>query len=940
MANITGTDGNDNLTGGAQNDTINGLAGLDTMTGGQGNDTYYVDHANDVVVELADQGIDTVISTVALSGAFANVENYDFSKLAGGVAFTGNALDNVIKGGAGADTVTGGKGNDTYYLNSTKDVVIENASPEWDTIVTTFTADLNNYANVEEIRLRGTAAINAFGNAGNNEIIGNAAANIIDGRGGADTMTGGKGNDTYYVDNAGDHVLESADGGVDTVISSVNETLDDFVENLKLTGSAVVGVGNTLKNVITGNQADNVLDGAAGADTLKGGKGNDVYYVDNAGDVVVESAGQGIDHINATIDFSLAALGNVEHLSLLGNAVKATGNALNNGLFGNHADNILDGGANGDEMWGSKGNDTYHVDTQSDLVMELLGEGTDTIISKVALGAAWANVENYDFSKVAAAVNFTGNDLDNIIKSGAGADTLAGGKANDTYHLNSTKDVVVEQPGEGTDTVVSSVISLDLAKYANVENATLLGTGALKLTGNAGANILTGNAGANALNGKGGDDTLIGGKGNDTYYVGSAGDVVTESANQGIDTVHSSVSITLAANVENLTLASGAGGISGTGNGRKNTIVGNEGDNDIDGGAGADTMKGGGGNDFYYVDNAGDRLVELTGEGQDMIKASIDFSLAALVNVEDLVLDGAALKATGNARNNLIVGNAGHNILDGGAGVDTMHGGDGWDSYYVDNLKDLVVENANEGWDVVYSTAALTQGFANVEDYHFTKATSAVNFTGTDDGNRIYSSAFNDTLAGGAGNDVYYFNNAGDKVVEQSGQGIDVVFSTVSIANLAQNVESVILQGSAALNATGNALDNHLSGNDGKNVLKGGYGNDALDGRHGSDTLTGGGGADKFEFWDAAALSGHDVITDFDRDNDILAFMQAGDSDGDGNFGEYEDFVASIVDKGAGNDVVLHLIGGASITFKGIGTGSIDHITDLVANPATQILSD
>ena len=96
MATITGTSKNDTLAGGNFNDVINGLVGADQMTGGLGNDTYHRDNSGDIIIEDAAAGTDTIISTVAFNTAVAHVENYDFSKLAGGVNFTGNSLDNAI----------------------------------------------------------------------------------------------------------------------------------------------------------------------------------------------------------------------------------------------------------------------------------------------------------------------------------------------------------------------------------------------------------------------------------------------------------------------------------------------------------------------------------------------------------------------------------------------------------------------------------------------------------------------------------------------------------------------------------------------------------------------------------------------------------------------------------------------------------------------------
>jgi Ca2+-binding RTX toxin-like protein len=250
-----------------------------------------------VVIEATNAGTDTVQALISYS-LQSNLENLT---LIGSVSIngTGNGLDNVIAGnagnnildgGTGADTLLGGAGNDTYVVDHVGIVVKEEPSAGTDLVRSSISYALG--ANVENLTLAGSAAINGNGNGLNNIITGNAANNILDGGIGADAMSGGIGDDTYLVDDVSDWVSEGVDAGSDTVQSSISYVLHSNVENLTLTGSATInGTGNTLKNIITGNSANNMLSGLAGNDELDGGAGHDILNGGAGSDILTGGAG-------------------------------------------------------------------------------------------------------------------------------------------------------------------------------------------------------------------------------------------------------------------------------------------------------------------------------------------------------------------------------------------------------------------------------------------------------------------------------------------------------------------------------------------------------------------------------------------------------------------------------------------------------------------------
>ncbi len=803
---LYGYDGDDTLNGGAGSDIVYGGSGndvigtgssatADTMYGETGDDYYYANNAGDLHIENANEGNDTIQAALSWTLS-ANIENL----ILGGSSVingTGNASNNTLDGSqnSSANSLFGGAGDDLYIVGAS-DVASENLDEGTDTVNSSVTYVLG--ANLENLVLTGTSAINGTGNALNNTLIGNSGIN---------TLTGNAGNDTYIV-GAGDVVIEGAGTDIDTVQSDASWTLGTNLENLVLTGTGNVnGTGNTQVNIITGNSGNNTLDGGTGADTLTGGDGNDTYIVDNIGDVVTENATEGTDAVNSSVTYTLGS--NVENLTLSGaSAINGTGNALDNTITGNSNVNTLTGGA---------GNDTYYLDHVSDMVVEVSDEGTDTVNSSVSHTLA-ANVENLVLTG-ATAVNGTGNALNNSLAGNSGVNTLTGGDGDD-YYIISTGDVVVESSNQGEDTIQTD-IAWTLA--TNFENLKLTGSSNINGIGNAIVNVISGNSGSNTLDGGVGADTLVGGAGNDSYIVDDTNDYIVENDTEGTDLVNASASYVLGAYIENLTLT-GAGNINAFGNAQANTLTGNTGNNTLDGGAGVDTMIGGSGNDTYFVDDTTDVVTEGVSAGTDTVISVTSFTLGS--NVENLTLSGfSSVDGVGNTLNNTLTGNDNNNSLDGGTGADTLIGGAGDDTYVIDNVSDVVTEDADRGIDTVRSSITHTLG-ANIENLTLIGA-SVINGTGNALNNTLTGNSGVNTLTGGLGNDVYVVSTS-DVVVENIAEGTDTVISDITWT-LGNHLENLILTGTGNINATGNALVNTLTGNSGNNVLTGGSGLTTVD---------------------------------------------------------------------------------------------------------------
>lgn len=326
-----GNSANNTIVGNDTANVLDGGPGDDLLIGGLGDDQYFIDSIYDAPIELADEGIDTITSSIS----YILPKNFEDLILVGtATTGTGNEANNKITGNdysnelyglagnddldgkGGGDRLFGGTGNDTYFIYTLADKIFENRSEGDDTAMIliegpgTYRID----PNVERAYLVSEQSmVEIIGNDLFNDIKGNASNNRLNGQSGNDHLLGMAGSDQLY-------------GG----------TGDDF------------------------------LDGGLGSDMMVGGLGNDSYRVDNDGDQILELGAQGQDMVQSWINYTLTT--NVEGLELLGkDSIKATGNTLNNTIKGNSGDNVIDGGSGKDVLTGLGGADTFQLSSKPSL---------------------------------------------------------------------------------------------------------------------------------------------------------------------------------------------------------------------------------------------------------------------------------------------------------------------------------------------------------------------------------------------------------------------------------------------------------------------------------------------------------------------------------------------------------------------------------------------
>nr|WP_037552800.1 calcium-binding protein [Sphingomonas sp. URHD0057] len=658
------------LDGGDGNDIVDGRGSqyLQEVDGGDGNDTLYVP-ANLSAIANGGDGDDIIFGAGTLHGGAGDdtihvaptfYSNF-ISGDAGNDTIIGSTGRDGFWGGTGDDTLSGGGGDDTFRFSAGdgKDVItdftagdlIEVADYTQAQSMTQVGSDVVVvFSGTDQITLSNTdvGTVQAgmyfaalpfgqliYGSSNNDHLNGGSGDDRIEGRLGADVIDGGAGNDSLYsysAEGLSDAEVNDPDGAHDTLVGGAG---DDFLN---------AGYGDD-------------VDGGTGVDTLF------LSLITAPTGVTLDTA----SFLAGTV-IGGATIQNVENLQFVGGTDFADTLTVSTDV----------------SVDGEGGSDVFILNGDTGNIYG--GGGDDVFIA----GDGFHGIE--------------GGDGDDTLVSGAGIDSFSGGEGIDTVdYRNATSGVSVDFEwgnGAGGDS------------FSNVENATGSAFGDT-LGGDYRSNFLSGAGGNDTLHGGWGNDTLTGGGGTDTFLFakGDGQDIITDLAGGEvvqIDGYASAVSITQIGsdvvvrlsssdqitfqNVDLATVQAGLqftapppitlNGTSGadtlTGGAGNDTLNGLGGNDTLNGGTGGDVMKGGTGNDIYYVDDAGDKVMELAGQGIDTVHSTVGYTLGA--NVENGVLEGTfSVELIGNSLANVLIGNDGDNFLYGMAGSDKLIGGAGND---------------------------------------------------------------------------------------------------------------------------------------------------------------------------------------------------------------------------------------------------------------------
>ncbi|ULA63472.1 MAG: hypothetical protein LZF86_110168 [Nitrospira sp.] len=724
---MQGLQGDDTLNGYDGNDALLGGSGNDQLLGGWGDDTYNGGVGNDVMQDAG--GSDTYLFGVG-SGQ-DTVQDWgwepaeiDTVQVSSAVASTNLLITQDWMTSSGALTLRLAQSDDQMVIGNSIEQIQFADGTRWDAAAM--------QARVQQVQMGIASSDYLSGGWPNNYLDGGAGDDFLQGSAGIDTLLGGAGNDQLsggagndvYNGGAGNDLLQDW-GGSDTYLfgaGSGQDTVQDGGWGPTDIDTVQIMNGVTPASLlVTQDWATN-----PGGLTLRLAQSDDQLVIQSG------SAIEQIQFADGTRWDAAAMQARVQQVQIgTANNDYLSGGWPNNYLDGGAGDDFLQGsagidtllgGAGNDQLSGGVGNDVYNGGAGND-AMQDWGD-SDTYLFGV--GSGQDTVQDWGWEP--AEID-TVQIMDGVMPSSLfitqdwvtsnGALTLRLAQSDDQMVIGNT----IEQIRFADGTVWDAA-----AMQARVQQSQIGTEGIDYLWGSDASNYLQGLGGNDHLNGNEGDDVLLGGADDDSLNGGQGNDM-------------------------------------------------------LNGGAGVDQMWGGSGNDTYLVDDASDAVVEVYGEGNDIVRASVSYALAPEAEVETIVLTGsAAINATGSASDNTLVGNVGDNILDGGLGHDTMQGGAGNDSYIVGELGDVVVEQVNEGSDTVQSVLAGYTLGANIEN--LTLLGLASDGIGNSLNNIVIGNSLNnlldgregndtldggagaDQMWGGAGDDSYIIDNAGDAVSE------------------------------------------------------------------------------------------------------------------------------------------------------------------------------
>ncbi len=831
---VTGNSSNDLITGNSAGDTFVAGTGIDTFVGHAGfdpvngatEDYFEVNNSADVVEVSGSGGFEVIASSVDYTPP-ANINEL----LMNGPFLVGSAGDqSVILGTTSQgtnDTLVSGSGVDTFGSAAEDVVLVVNNSADvfqslnfGDTIVSGVSATVNGgtgqapepYFLYSQWILTGTANLVAddqrdgdlqiTGNSGNDTLIGaDGGYDILVAGSGVDTLIGGGNGSvtTFVINDAADVIITQASAAGNIVDSSISYTLPANISQLTLEATGLVGQGNSTNGavltayahdtLIAGSGNETLQSGAQGNNTLVPGSGTDLLQVLGS-DTVVFAPGFG----QAELSFPLGSGG----IATVDFATGITGANLTASVeLDSNADaSLLLSYSNGA---GSNGVITLDGALASQPYQFEIGAGSPLTLAQFLAQVTVAN------SSVAG-------ESGNLILEGTPFQTINAGTGNDTVYAAAAGDTIVG--GSGTQLLEALGANDSLVGGSGSDTLVGLGTNDSLVAGSA-------------------VDTFIGGTGATVeFFVNNSSDRIQLQSSPGADTVSSSATFTLPANITTLILT--AAGIKGSANSAgADTLISST--------VGIDTLAGGGGNDTFILNVSGDVVTDTSASAHNTVQAGFSYSLPTDVNT--LILTGtAAVTGTGNTAADLIVGNTGADTLTAsGTAATTLMGGGGNTTFVVVNSKDVVVETFTGTSDLILSSASYTLP-TNVNVLTLT-GTAALAATGNAQNDVLNANSGADTLSagaglatlnGGTGNDIFVVNDTSD-VVNVTATGVtDTIESTVSYV-LPANVLKLILEGTAALSATGNSLNDTLTANSGSDTLIAGSGTDSLVGGTGAD---------------------------------------------------------------------------------------------------------